>query len=320
MRVESRPEVCSYEPPTTYTLRAHGKRSSGASAAASPGAIVLARTHGSSSCVKSAAAATPEKPASSGGFFSDVFSGIGSFFSAVGSGIGNVATRVGSAAIGILSGVVDAAKAVGHNLWENRHPARWLVGVRQSVEDVAILLGGRAVSTVQTLLFLEPPAERVPAKLATEMKKIFGDSLDIDAVRIKRGFAGVFSANPRPFAHGNVIYTKDDKVDGKLLSHELVHEWQLQNGGADYMAKALGAQAHDGASHLAAYDWTRAATEGKPWRTLNPEAQAELIGNAYDAGFFRGDERTAKFVWNGVDHTEYLKQALTELRAGRGAP
>ncbi len=118
---------------------------------------------------------------------------------------------------------------------------RWIAGVAEAVYGSILLLGGRAVSTVQTALFLEPAGERLAPELRNKLQRVFGDSIDFDAVRIKRGFAGVFSANDRPFVHGNTVYMKDD-WDMHSIVHEMTHVWQHQHSGPIYMGKALAAQ------------------------------------------------------------------------------
>ncbi len=186
----------------------------------------------------------------------------------------------------------------------------------EAVYGSILLLGGRAVSTVQTALFLEPAGEKLAPELRSKLQRVFGDSIDFDAVRIKRGFSGVFSANDRPFVHGNTAYMKDD-WDMHSIVHEMTHVWQHQNGGPIYMGKALAAQQFGDA-----YDWKKGLAEGKSFAQLDPEQQAEMIADAYKAGFFNTteDEGNARFVVLGVDYTRQLREALRNIRAGEGTP
>jgi hypothetical protein len=80
------------------------------------------------------------------------------------------------------------------------------------------------------------------------LRKIFGDSVDYEAVRIKEGHAGLFSANDRAFTSGNTIYMKGFRDDPfttdrmeqmPVLVSEMTHIWQYQNGGARYASRAL---------------------------------------------------------------------------------
>lgn len=307
MRIESRREVCTYQPPTTYVV----KRPT--NSAGRVESVLLAKRDGLAVCKKPVAPIRPPERDSGGG----LLAGVGRFFARLGKGLLEFPSRVISAATSLVAGLVDTFRAAAHNFWDNRHPALWLAAARQTVEDAVVVLGGRAVSAVQTVTYLEAPGEPVAAELKREMRRIFGESVDLDSVRIKRRFAGVFSANGRPFAHGNVIYTKGERVDAELLAHELVHVWQHQNGGPDYMAKALGAQAHGDA-----YEWQKGVSQGKRWRDLDPEQQAQLIADAWKGNYFTSgdDEQNARFVHGGVDYTDSIRAALAELRAGRGAP
>lgn len=179
----------------------------------------------------------------------------------------------------------------------------------QTPVDAVLLGAGKAVSAVQTLIGLEPPGRRLTDTELADLKKIYGDSIDWDQVRIKEGSAGLFSLNDRPFVHGNTIYMKDVQ-DSAILAHEMAHVWQHQNGGSDYMSEALWSQEK---GH--GYDW-QASVPGTPWAQLEPEQQAELIEDAYNAGYF--DSGT--FTHGGQDLTSYMDAAMRQLRAGEGAP
>jgi hypothetical protein len=131
-------------------------------------------------------------------------------------------------------------------------------------------------------------------------------------VRIKAGFAGVFSLSDRPFTHGHAIYTKGRPLTTELLLHELTHVWQFEHAGADYMTRSLVAQTRGDA-----YDWSKAVAEGKSWSELNPEQQAQLVQSAYAHGFFDGPNK--QLVIGGSDYSAYARSALAQLRAGEGA-
>jgi hypothetical protein len=177
----------------------------------------------------------------------------------------------------------------------------------------ALLLGlGRGVSAIQTLLGVEPVGRKLSDREIALLRKVYGDSIDYDQVRIKEGSAGLFSLNDRPFTHGNTIYMKDNTVTDELLVHEMGHVWQHQNGGTDYMSEALMSQWWgDG------YDWEK-SVPGTAWKDLQPEQQSEFLEKAFASGYFDGPGRT--FVHNGVDYTDYLEEALRQVRAGEGAP
>ncbi len=197
-----------------------------------------------------------------------------------------------------------------------------LKGTVQAAADAVLMVGGKAISAVQTALWLEQPGRRLTADEVAGLREIYGDTIDYDSVRIKEGFAGLFSITDNAFTHGNTIYIKpgDLPLDpaglDDLVAHEMAHVWQHQNGGTDYLTEAIWAQeVGDG------YDYEKALDEGKSWSELSPEQQAELIQDAVlDAGFDFTDP-TDKFrsPANGTDYTAQLQEALAEIRAGRGA-
>jgi hypothetical protein len=182
----------------------------------------------------------------------------------------------------------------------------------QTPVDALLLTLGRGVSAIQTMVGLEPVGRKLSdAEIAT-LRKVYGDSIDYDQVRIKEGSAGLFSLNDRPFTHGNTIYMKDSTVTDALLIHEMGHVWQHQNGGTDYMSEALTSQwwGHG-------YDW-QASVPGTAWKDLEPEQQSEFLETAFASGYF--DTPGGTFIHNGVDYTDYLEEALRQARAGEGAP
>lgn len=179
----------------------------------------------------------------------------------------------------------------------------------------AIILGaGSTVSALQTLIGIEAQGEPLSDDEIAYLRTIYGDAIDYDAVRVKRGSAGLFSVNDRPFVLGNTIYMKD--VDSAaVLAHELMHVWQYQNGGSDYLIEALVSQQWG-----RGYDWEQSVPQ-TPWAELEPEQQAQLFEDAFADGFFDPPAPgTGRFLWQGVDYTEYLLAAWDEVRAGRGAP
>jgi hypothetical protein len=185
----------------------------------------------------------------------------------------------------------------------------------QTPADAVLMMGGRLVSAVQTAVGLEPVGRKLTDAEISELKKVYGDSIDYSQVRIKEGNAGLFSLTGRPFTHGNTIYIPDKALplQTEVLVHEMGHVWQNQHGGTDYMSEALWAQnLGDG------YDYEKALGEGKSWSELNPEQQAELLETAYRQGFFDGTGR--RFMVNGVDYTDYMNNVLKQVRSGQGAP
>ncbi|HET6960885.1 MAG TPA: DUF4157 domain-containing protein, partial [Terriglobia bacterium] len=185
----------------------------------------------------------------------------------------------------------------------------------QTPVDATLVMGGRAISAIQTLIGVEPVGRKLTEDEITELRKVYGESIDYSKVRIKEGDAGLFSVSGRAFTHGDTIYIpkKDLPLTKDLLVHEMGHVWQHQNGGTDYMSEALAGQyVGDG------YNFEKGIDEGKSWSELNPEQQAELLQQAYKSGFFNSPGQ--RFTYNGKDYTDYLNEALRQLRAGQGAP
>lgn len=242
--------------------------------------------------------------------------------------------RAWDAIRGLGTGIWDTAVGIGKNLWESaktmgtgigqiftgdfgegfKNLGKGLLKIPQTVGDAVLMLGGRAISAIQVLVGLEPVGRKLTDAEIAELKKVYGDSIDYSAVRVKEGDAGLLGLGGRPFTHGNTIYIPEDSlpVTDELLVHEMGHVWQHQNGGTDYMGEALWAQnVGDG------YDWEKGVGEGKSWSELNPEQQSELLEDAYKAGFFDGTGK--RFVVGGVDYTDYLNDALGQVRRGEGA-
>jgi hypothetical protein len=103
-----------------------------------------------------------------------------------------------------------------------------------------------------------------------------------------------------PHTVGNTIYMTDDdfkkmhdangnltEEGARLLTHEMGHVWQSQNGGGDYIHDSLwnqSVQMVEGKSRNEAYNWRSDVANGVPFDKLNPEQQAHIleeIGVAY---------------------------------------
>jgi len=171
----------------------------------------------------------------------------------------------------------------------------------QKFQDAAAKLSGEPLSPEQK----------------KDLKGVFGDSVDLDKVRVVKGPAELFDHLPRhvpAVTIGNkvVVNPKDFPPSKDLLAHEATHVWQYQNHGMDYAAKALVAQnAGDG------YDWQKGVSEGKKWGDLNPEQQGQLIQDAYEAGYFDGKR---PITLDGKDYTSFIDESVKQLREGKGDP
>lgn len=188
-----------------------------------------------------------------------------------------------------------------------------LKGFVQTPVD-AILLGlGKGISAIQTMVGLEPPGRELTDAEIADLKKIYGDSIDYEQVRIKEGFSGLFSTNDRPFTHGNTIYMKDQTVTPELMAHEMMHVWQYQNGGSDYMSEALTSQWWG-----KGYDWESSVPD-TAWEDLEPEQQAEFMEQVFASGYLT-DPNVTTFMHNGQDISAYVDACLAKIKNGEGAP
>lgn len=208
------------------------------------------------------------------------------------------------------------------------------------IDNALLMIGGRTVSAIQTVTGLEQKGRGLDPAEKAELQKVYGNSIDYDSIKIKEGYAGVAN-NPadRAFTHGNTIYMKATKPDvndpiyktdpnrnyqadlskwQSTLTHELCHVWQGQHGGTDYMTKAIYAQEFGNG-----YKYEKGIKEGRKWKELNPEQQAQLIQDAHGQGFFNNPNQ--KFIvvddnGNARDETAYLNAALQNINSGEGAP
>jgi hypothetical protein len=165
-------------------------------------------------------------------------------------------------------------------------------------------------------------------------RPIFRASLDLDKVQIQRG--SVFSGGNTPRTSGNTINFPDSYFNpgtmvltphGALtLIHELVHVWQYQHGGFDYVESSLvpqGVAGSRGLSRNVAYNWRNADDSRLPWERWNAEQQAACIGDFYKAkvridadNYPPGSEDQLKDIDTMVRAEPYL----AKLQAGVGAP
>jgi len=155
------------------------------------------------------------------------------------------------------------------------------------------------------------------------VKKIYGDSINYDKVRITRDHWFSYGTAR---AVGNTIHfvsgygdsylfedTPEQQLnkDGlELLSHEIGHVWQYQNGGIAYAINSLAKQAagyYSTGSRDTAYDWQTAHDEELPWKKWGPEQQAEVI-KQWNLAKLDDDELA-----------EELQPYVEEARLGKGA-
>ena len=254
------------------------------------------------------------------------------------------APRAWDALRGLGTGIVGAVEGVARNLVEGA--GQFFGGIGKLFEgdfsgglkdmgmgllktfvqtpvDAILMVGGRVLSAIQTMTGLEPAGRELTSDEIATLRQVYGDSIDYSQVRIKEGNSGLFSLFGRPFTQGDTIYIPKGSLplSPDVLVHEMGHVWQFQHGGTDYMSEALWAQ-----NFGEGYDFSKGIDEGKSFSELNPEQQAELMQQAYLAGFFDPTSSSyGKFIYTRpdgttVDYTAYLNDALQQVRSGQGAP
>ena len=112
-----------------------------------------------------------------------------------------------------------------------------------SKADASLFFAAKSVEAIQGFAGIEGPARGLTDVEKQELRKVYGDSIDYDRVVIREGDAPLNWGAARTI--GNTIYIPSDKLplSQSLLTHEMGHVWQFQNGGTDYMREALWAQA-----------------------------------------------------------------------------
>lgn len=190
--------------------------------------------------------------------------------------------------------------------------------VPAAVAGGVILVLGKVIALVQALAGLQRPRGLTEAETAL-LTEVYRGSVDLAAVRLVPGRAGVFGASDRPFTLGATIYLKGDALSDHVLVHECAHVWQYQHLGPRYAFEAIWAQ---WTVKPDAYVWTDELGRGRhAWREFNREAQAQFLEDLArrHRSFFAADPVAdgASFVHDGTDHTDLARAAVEQLRAGR---
>jgi hypothetical protein len=238
-------------------------------------------------------------------------------------------------------GIDAAGNRAGDALARMPGPGAWLAGVVVAVLSLvaAVVAGiaglatrnvpaalaggvivvlGKVVGLGQAVFGLQRQ-RGLTAQEAALLTTVYRDSVDLSAIRLVPGRAGVFSTNPRPFTLGATIYLKKDALSDPVLVHECAHVWQYQHLGSRYAFDAVWAQWRVKPD---AYAWTDELGRGRRhWREFNREAQAKFLEDIArrDPEFFAADPvaGAARFVHDGADHSELARATIAEVRAGR---
>jgi hypothetical protein len=243
-------------------------------------------------------------------------------------GITNIFDKVKNVASDVWNGAKDLAQkgADALNKLVTEDIPAYARQVKDAALDVVRNAGGQAgidflngVGKAREKLGIDPPARGLKPEEITELRKVYGDSVDYSQVRVHDNVKDGLVGSNRAMTLGNDIYMPGDRTSDSsyaaTLVHEMGHVWQGQNGGPDYATKAIEAQLTGPGG---GYDWEAGVKAGQSWGQLNPEQQAELIQNAYESGYFNSPGQT--FTYNGTDYTDYVRSAVDQMRNRQGAP
>ena len=212
----------------------------------------------------------------------DVISGIFRLLGAVVKGVGSIVGGVLGGAIRIIGGILSLNLGlILEGLWD----------IGSGILGAIFVVATVALSLLQTITLTQARSRRLNEEEMAILRRVYGDSIAFNNVRLIVGFAGILSLDSSRSAIvlGNNIYFKRE-ADGTprepvdhipLFVHEACHVWQYQHMGSRYTSDALSAQILSGDE----YDWEGEVAGGVTrWRDLNREAQAEVFFDVWDIG------------------------------------
>ncbi len=136
-------------------------------------------------------------------------------------------------------------------------------------------------------------------------KEIFGDTLDVDVIRIDSHTMLGTKKIAVAYVSFNLINFKNH-IEPHVFVHELVHVWQFQNLGSIYIGRALKAQLNKNPyDYGGPEDLMRQMIKGKKLLDYSFEQQAEIIEDYYRLGQFKDWQRPINLAVY-----EYFKQDL----------
>ena len=160
-----------------------------------------------------------------------------------------------------------------------------------TIVDDAMIIGAKVGDIISDFRPDREPSRGLSKPEREYLKSVYGDSLNLEDIRIHRGDISHKLGAEAAHTVGNDIYIPDQakywNADGSLteegkilLVHETFHVYQAQHGGNDYIHDALLAQVGGilkGGNRNKGYDFTDALKAGTPFSQWNPEQQAEFI-------------------------------------------
>jgi Subtilase family len=193
------------------------------------------------------------------------------------------------------------------NLWNNF--GRWLAeNLTNSIE-----LSGIPELAETAFDFLKIETRALDNREKALARSVFGDSINLELVRIDAYSGGNLINGKRPFTTLNTINTWGSLSDSTLI-HELTHVWQYGQVGAIYIPDALSSQGTDGISGSSTdyppgveisgspgyryggfTELEKRINNGQKLSSFNYEQQAKIVEDYY---FIRQDDN--------VDNNKYL--------------
>lgn len=167
------------------------------------------------------------------------------------------------------------------------------------------------------------------------LRPVFGKSIDYSKIRVVRGNIGSVGASKvlgntiylEDFWGDNAVFQKDGRSITKeglvLLSHEVTHVWQFQNGGWEYAPAALWANfwaAITTGNRNNAYNWREPHNARVPWSKWNPEQQAKAMEEYYRAIQVVNSYARGAALKRANEVITTLTPYVLEVRDKRGAP
>ncbi len=243
--------------------------------------------------------------------------------------------------LALLRGTEEALKLGFQGEW-GKAAARF----GQGFVDMGTRFAGNIVDTLMrgiqgaanaglTLAFAEKPSRGLNDSEIQMLRQVYGDSIDYSQVRIKQGGSTDWT-NMAPHVVGNTVYMTSAwggdnfNPDGTLtdvgletLVHEMGHIWQNQNGGGDYIHRALLAQFTsklESGSRNGAYEWREGVAQGKSFAELNPEQQAGLMEEIGRG--LKGDGQVTPQDWVPAlspAELDYAMEAWAMVKRGEGS-
>lgn len=221
-----------------------------------------------------------------GSWFGDVWDGITSTASDLWDGITSTASDVWNGFTSFVSDVWDGITSAISDLWNGF--TSFVSDVWDGIAQMAQDIWNGIVSAVNWVYDLIVPTERplTPAEIEAAKQVLGEDALDWDRVRVRSGgyLDAAFWANgDRPFTTGYVINVPDgDTIPTSVMVHELMHTYQYEKYGWDYIRKAIIAQNTDGYDYGGPDGLEQAWADGKHFADFNVEQQGQIVQDYYE--------------------------------------